>query len=235
MLPADIERQLEASEYLALDNVLLARRAAEAERQLERERASREGATSIMGAMFLGWSSAREQSEEDTAVELRARADENLQLQHALLEQQREAQSALHTQAVRGGAYLSLLRRELDEVEAQLAAGRAELKRATDEHTRGQQESKQSLEALHGVCRELRSKCASTLDELEASGQTVAKLKQRDAEHQQWKAKVKEAWAAEQAERQEEVKRLEQQLADRLKAEPLRPAPRSWGGPEETC
>ena len=73
MLPADIERQLEASEYLALDNVLLARRAAEAERQLERERASREGATSIMGAMFLGWSSAREQSEEDTAVELRAR------------------------------------------------------------------------------------------------------------------------------------------------------------------
>ena len=50
---------------------------------------------------------------------------------------------------------------------AQLAAGRAELKRATDEHTRGQQESKQSLEALHGVCRELRSKCASTLDELD--------------------------------------------------------------------
>ena len=50
----------------------------------------------------------------------------------------------------------------------QLAAGRAELKRAADEHTRGQQESKQSLEALHGVCRELRSKCASTLDELEA-------------------------------------------------------------------
>ena len=55
MLSPEIEKALNASEFLALDNVILARRAAEAERQLERERRGHTGGTSIMGALLLGW------------------------------------------------------------------------------------------------------------------------------------------------------------------------------------
>ena len=60
MLPPDLAEKVEASEYLALDNLLLARRAAEAERQLERERRSHTvGEQSIMGSLLLGWSAYR--------------------------------------------------------------------------------------------------------------------------------------------------------------------------------
>ena len=121
-----MERAIDSSEFLALDNLLLARRAAEAEQQLERERRRASGGgTSIMGSLLLGYSSAKEQQELDAAAELRARADENVQLQHALFEQQRESQAALRAQAVRGGAYLSLLTRALGEVEVEMQIGRA--------------------------------------------------------------------------------------------------------------
>ena len=221
MLSPEIEKALNASEFLALDNVILARRAAEAERQLERERCGHTGGTSIMGALLLGWTSAKEQQELDAAAELRARADENVQLQHALFEQQHEAQRSQHAQAVRGGACVSLLRRALAETEAELEVERTAMIAAATEHARGRNEARQSLEALHSVCRELRERCASALDELEASGATIASMRVRESEHAKWAKQVKEAWAREQRDRQAEQEKQKhmEMLIDRQRSE----------------
>ena len=92
------ERQaaVDQAERLALENLMLARRAAELERRLEDLRAA--NASSGLSGL-LGWS-APPPSHDDLDAELQARADENLQLQHAIFEQQREheQQRKLHMQ-----------------------------------------------------------------------------------------------------------------------------------------
>lgn len=223
MLPPDLAEKVEASEYLALDNLLLARRAAEAERQLERERRSHTvGGQSIMGSLLLGWSASRQEQEVDTAAELKARADENITLQHAIINQQQDAQVALKAQAHRGGACISMLKRALRDADAEVLALTNEARTSAVEHARAREDSRQSVETLHGVCRELRSRCASTLDELEASSATIAQLKHREGELQKWKASVRDAWAREQDERKREQERyrmMESQLDERCNAD----------------
>ena len=82
---------LDQRELLALDNLALARRVSEAERLLSEHRSSYG-----LGKLF-GWSTAEPGEAEGAAqMELHARADENLQLQHALFDQAHDHRSERH-------------------------------------------------------------------------------------------------------------------------------------------
>ena len=72
MLTAEIERKLNATEYLAVDNLVLARRVERAERQLERERRLHGGGRSIMGGLLLGWDRDKDEAEQERVAELEA-------------------------------------------------------------------------------------------------------------------------------------------------------------------
>ncbi|KOO22385.1 hypothetical protein Ctob_003537, partial [Chrysochromulina tobinii] len=176
------ERQAAAdqAERLALENLMLARRAAELERRLEDLRAA--NASSGLSGL-LGWS-APPPSHDDLDAELQARADENLQLQHAIFEQQREheRQRKLHMHLC--DADMALLRRALGEAEEEAENARAGIAAAIAERVRERTEQRANVDALHAVCYELQLKCKTTLDELDENTKLIERLRERDLEHQ---------------------------------------------------
>ena len=92
MMNPELHRALKQNEYLRLDNVLLARRAAQMERQLEM--ATRATNVSLIGSL-LGWSAPEKDDLGDALAEVDARLEENAKLQHAFLEQQRDHQLSI--------------------------------------------------------------------------------------------------------------------------------------------
>jgi hypothetical protein len=200
------ERQaaVDQAERLALENLMLARRAAELERRLEDLRAA--NASSGLSGL-LGWS-APPPSHDDLDAELQARADENLQLQHAIFEQQREheQQRKLHMHLC--DADVALLRRALGEAEEEAENARAGIAAATAERVRERKEQRANVDALHAVCYELQLKCKTTLDELDENTKLIERLRERDLEHRRWRARLRHAWRDEQARAEAEAAAL---------------------------
>ena len=200
------ERQaaVDQAERLALENLMLARRAAELERRLEDLRAA--NASSGLSGL-LGWS-APPPSHDDLDAELQARADENLQLQHAIFEQQREheQQRKLHMHLC--DADMALLRRALGEAEEEAENARAGIAAAIAERVRERTEQRANVDALHAVCYELQLKCKTTLDELDENTKLIERLRERDLEHRRWRARLRRAWRDEQARAEAEAAAL---------------------------
>jgi hypothetical protein len=200
------ERQaaVDQAERLALENLMLARRAAELERRLEDLRAA--NASSGLSGL-LGWS-APPPSHDDLDAELQARADENLQLQHAIFEQQREheQQRKLHMHLC--DADVALLRRALGEAEEEAENARAGIAAAIAERVRERTEQRANVDALHAVCYELQLKCKTTLDELDENTKLIERLRERDLEHRRWRARLRHAWRDEQARAEAEAAAL---------------------------
>jgi hypothetical protein len=200
------ERQaaVDQAERLALENLMLARRAAELERRLEDLRAA--NASSGLSGL-LGWS-APPPSHDDLDAELQARADENLQLQHAIFEQQREheQQRKLHMHLC--DADVALLRRALGEAEEEAENARAGIAAAISERVRERTEQRANVDALHAVCYELQLKCKTTLDELDENTKLIERLRERDLEHRRWRARLRRAWRDEQARAEAEAAAL---------------------------
>jgi hypothetical protein len=215
------DRLMQENEYLALDNLLLQRKTAEMERRLEIATLRNTPAGSLVGSLFGFPSAQQDRALHDSAVALQARADENLQLQHELFEQRRQHAAENEAYAETSAALERTLRHALAETESELRDVQAVAAADAEEAERQLAEQRSNLESLHGVCLELRLKCAATLDELEASHGVVARLRQRDAEHQEWRARVRRAWRREQQERNEaEARRL---LGEQQGAAPLHP------------
>ena len=191
----EIQNLHEQREYLALDNLLLARRMAEAERKLE---AAAKG-SGLFSRLFAPSSSSAELLDAASA-HLDARTDENVQLQHALFQQQLEHTRALAQSRSGRQAEVDLLRRELSEAEAEAeverVAGAASA--AAAEHQLRAQQSQ--LDRLCATCLELRARCEATMSELDVSNRANARLRERDEAHQQWRARLRRAWRREQAE-----------------------------------
>lgn len=208
------------NEYLALDNLLLQRKTAELERRLEIAAMQNTAGGSFVGAL-LGFPKVQDRALVDSAAELQARADENLQLQHELFEQRRKQASEAAALEKKRAALERTLRQALAEAEAELKEARVQAAAEAVGAEKQLAEQRANLESLHAVCMELRLKCASTLDELEASQGMISKLRQRDVEHQEWRARVRRAWRREQQERNElEAKRLLQEQAAEPVAKP---------------
>ena len=174
----DRRQALLAREKLALDNVLLAQRAANAERQLAA--AQEPGRLSSL----LGWGRSAPGGD-PVADELAARADENVQLQHALFGQQRESEQALATQDREMRVASSLLRAELAAAEGAALQAAAEAERTGFE--RGRANQRAAIDELHAVCLELRLRCASMVDELEANAESLQRHREREAAHRRWR------------------------------------------------
>ena len=200
------ERQaaVDQAERLALENLMLARRAAELERRLEDLRAA--NASSGLSGL-LGWS-APPPSHDDLDAELQARADENLQLQHAIFEQQREHEQERKLHMHLCDADVALLRRALGEAEEEAENARAGIAAAIAERVRERTEQRANVDALHAVCYELQLKCKTTLDELDENTKLIERLRERDLEHRRWRARLRHAWRDEQARAEAEAAAL---------------------------
>lgn len=143
MLSAELQRREDEREYLALDNLLLARRLADLEHQTVQRSCTNAGGF----AALLGWS-AKQEAEATSNAELHARAHENVQLQHALFEERRVHARSSSEHAREREASIAALRMALVDTEAQLehervAAAAAQMSLA---HESGQLQSK--LDAL---------------------------------------------------------------------------------------
>ena len=193
------------NEFLALDNLMLARRTAELEKRLELATLrDSTGGGSLTRALFGFSSSAQQQLLEDAATQLHARADENLQLQHMLFEQQRDALAERERQVAAAAAAELALRATLADTEAEETRVRTKAAAEAADAARVIGEQRSNIDSIHSVCLELRLKCEATLDDLEASNAAVDVLRQRDAEHQEWRARVRVAWQRELQERAEQ-------------------------------
>ena len=210
---ARTERQaaLDQREWLALDNLLLARRTAEAERQLEQARATAMGLPGL-----LGWQSASPSMDTEMAAELEARATENVQLQYALFEMQRDHKRMRNEEGQRHAVCVAVLCQALVEAEAiierqgTMAAAAASAALVAEQE---REEQHARMDAMHVLCQELKRQCATAIDEVESSAQVVARLKERELVHRRWRTKLQHAWrleqdraiAAEEARQQEAV------------------------------
>ena len=190
------ERQaaLDRAECLAMENLLLARRAAEAERHLEEFRAARSSGSL---SALLGWSSSLP-IDATMEAELRARTDENLQLQHAIFEQQREHVAQLNHNLLQSQANVTLLLESIADAERDAALAWASYHRVKIEQEREAGAHLANTAALRRICDELSCKCASTLDELQESASIIERLRERDHDHRRWRARLARAWRAEQ-------------------------------------
>ncbi len=203
---------LAAREKLALDNVLLAKRAAEAERQL--------AFTQEPGRLraLLGLGSPRADAE--TLAELHARTDENAQLQHSFFDERRRHEEALADMAQQMDLTASLLRGEVRGAEegGERAAGAA----ADEGYTRGRADHRKALNDMQGVCLELRLKCAQLVDELEVANEAIGKYKEREGKVRKWKAQLRESyerWNREHEERLAHEARRADELESQLRSE----------------
>ena len=209
MLDPELHRALEQNEYLRLDNVLLARRAAQLERQLEAAMARPSGGRLI--STLLGQPVAQNQELADALAEVDARLDENMKLQHAFLEQNMEHNQRVAELMAQHRAQTRLLCASLREAEAEAECRAAAAAAATREHSRVTEQHRNKIHTLNAVCLELRSKCASAFDELEVANKMVLRLRERDAEHEAWRARVRRAWKVEQQQQQQQQRQQQKQ------------------------
>ena len=177
-------------DYLALDNLLLARRADEAERLLAEER--RCAATSGPIGSLLGWAPPVP-ADEDIVAALQARAEENVKLQHALFEQHRTHSRAHSVESLQRYACVRTLQRALAEAEAEAAALRSAMAALTSGRERERTAQRADLDGLRAICVELQQRCTAALDEVESNAELITRLRDRDREYRRWRTRLRRA------------------------------------------